>query len=46
VFTRDLAIQIADGKPEKFMEHVEQFGTKYTNVAKAIRAEMDLKKAN
>jgi hypothetical protein len=46
VFTRDMGVQIGDGKPEKFMEQADLFATKYANVAKAIRAEMDLKKTN
>ena len=44
VFTRELAVEIANGKPERFLDLQDEFGTKYTDVAKAIRAEMGLKK--
>ena len=41
---RDLAVEIANGNPEKFIEQADKFATMYTDVAKAIRAEMDPKK--
>jgi len=44
MFTRSLAAEIAEGKPEKFLEQADQFATKYTDVAKAIRAEIGFKK--
>jgi hypothetical protein len=44
LFARNLAIEIADGKPEKFLERADEFATKYTDVGKAIRAEMEPKK--
>ncbi len=42
VFARGVAIEIAEGKPEKFLEKTDEFGARYTNIAKAIRAELGL----
>ena len=44
VFARDLAVQIADGDPEKFLERMDELSTKFTDVGKAIRAEVGSKK--
>jgi len=46
LFTRDLASEMADGKPEKFIERTNEFSIRFTNVAKVIRAEMGIKKDN
>lgn len=44
LFVREMAVEIADRKPEKFLEQKDQLATLYTDVAKAIRAEMEPKK--
>lgn len=43
LFARGLAAQIADGNPEKFLDLADELASRWTDVARAIRAEMDLK---
>jgi hypothetical protein len=40
LFARNLAVQIAEGNPEKFLEKADELSTRFTDVAKAIRAEV------
>ena len=44
VFTRELGVEIANGKPENFTEQADEFATRWTDAAKAIRSEMGSKK--
>lgn len=41
-FARNTAIEVAGGKPEKFLERTAECVGRYTNIAKAIRGELGL----